>query len=81
MTRNEGTVDRIIRIVVGVVLLVAGILGWVTGALMWVFIVIGAIALITGVIGWCGVYALFGISTYKAAPKAEGPPQEPKPAQ
>ncbi len=63
MKRNEGTLDRIIRIILGVILLAVGIWCGVTGALMWVLIVIGAIALITGLIGWCGLYALCGCTT------------------
>lgn len=76
MKRNEGTLDRIIRVILGVILLAVGIWGcvWgcVTGALMWVLIVVGAIALVTGIIGWCCVYALCGWSTCKVAPEKPG---------
>lgn len=81
MKRNEGTLDRIIRIVLGVILLAVGIGGcvWgcVTGALLWVLIIVGAIALVTGLIGWCGLYALLGWSTCKvaAAPAAGEKPK------
>ena len=77
MKRNEGTLDRIIRVILGVILLAVGIwgcvcgcvCGCVTGALMWVLIVVGAIALVTGIIGWCCLYALCGWSTCKIAEK------------
>jgi len=77
MKRNEGTVDRIVRIVIGAVLLAVGIWGGVTGALMWVLVVLGIIGLVTGIIGWCCLYAVCGWSTYKAAapPPAEQKPQ------
>lgn len=63
---NEGTWDRIIRILAAVVL---GYVAWVTwpGTIALVSLVIGAIALVTGVVGWCALYALLGISTRQRA--------------
>lgn len=66
MKKNESTLDRIIRVVLGIVLLALYFTGTVTGTLGIVFIVVGAIALITGAIGFCGVYALLKISTAKS---------------
>jgi hypothetical protein len=59
---NEGTWDRVIRILAGVAL---GYAAWVTwpGTTSVVLIVIGAIALFTGIGGWCAGYAALGIST------------------
>ena len=61
---NEGTWDRVIRIVLAFAL---GYAAWVTwpAAISIVTLVIGAIALVTGLVGWCPAYALFGISTRK----------------
>jgi hypothetical protein len=61
---NEGTWDRVIRILVGAAL---GYAAWVTwpGTISIVSVVIGAIALVTGLAGWCPAYAKFGISTRK----------------
>jgi hypothetical protein len=60
---NEGTWDRLIRILVGVAL---GYAAWVTwAAISLVSLVIGAIALVTGLAGWCPAYAACGISTRK----------------
>jgi hypothetical protein len=59
---NEGTWDRLIRILVCVAL---GYAAWVTwpGTISIVSLVIGAIALVTGLAGWCQGYAACGIST------------------
>ena len=60
---NEGSADRIIRVIAGIVLLA---LGWgevVTGTLGGVFKVLGFIPLITGLVGWCPLYAITHIST------------------
>ena len=64
MKKNEGAVDRIIRVVLGILLLIwafAGLQG--TGA--WVAGIVGAILLVTGLIGYCALYSLFGIRTNK----------------
>lgn len=60
MTRNVGGIDRILRIVIGLVLLALAATGTV-GAWGW----IGVLPLATGLIGWCPPYAIFGINTCK----------------
>jgi hypothetical protein len=65
MKTNEGTTDRLIRLILGVVLI---IIGWpVLGNNIWGIIldVIGVILLITGITGFCTVYKILGISTLK----------------
>jgi len=60
--QNEGSTDRGIRIVIGIIALASGLF-WLTGIAQIVAIVIGAVALITGIVGFCGLYTIFGIST------------------
>jgi hypothetical protein len=62
---NEGSGDRGVRMLAGMVL-VAG--GWALSlnTLGVVLFVCGAIALATGIVGWCPAYSLFGVSTVKA---------------
>ena len=57
MKRNIGNADRIIRVVIGLVMIALGIYfnSW-WGA-------IGLIPLITAAIGWCPLYAPLGLST------------------
>jgi hypothetical protein len=66
MKTNESGLDRVIRVVLGIVLLALYFAGTVTGGLGIVFIVVGAIALLTGVVGFCPLYALLKIKTNKA---------------
>lgn len=66
MKMNESGVDRVIRVVLGIVLLALYFTGVVTGGLGIGFIVIGAIALLTGVVGFCPLYALIKIRTNKS---------------
>jgi hypothetical protein len=55
---NEGTLDRGIRVIVGLAVLSLAFVGPRTplGYL-------GAVPLLTGIIGFCPVYRLFGLST------------------
>jgi len=59
MKRNVGTIDRVIRIIIGS----GGLLFALTGVSNWGYL--GLLPLITGVIGWCPPYSLLGISTCK----------------
>ena len=62
--QNVGTIDRIARIVVGVVLLALVFVGPQTP---WGWI--GVIPLATALIGFCPAYKLFGLSTCPLSPK------------
>jgi hypothetical protein len=65
MKTNESNLDRIVRILFGIILLGLYLLGYVAGGLGIVFVILGAIALITGIVGFCPLYALFKFSTKK----------------
>ena len=59
MKKNVGTIDKIIRIVLGIGIIGVGIYyGSWWGAL-------GIIPLLTGIVGRCGFYSLSGIDTCK----------------
>ncbi|MBU2822499.1 DUF2892 domain-containing protein [Acidithiobacillus caldus] len=58
MQANEGTVDRAIRIVAGLVLLALVFVGPRTP---WGLI--GILPLVTGLVGFCPAYGLLGIRT------------------
>ena len=60
MKSNVGGMDRILRIVIGAVLVLLAVSGQV-GVWGW----IGLLPLATGLIGWCPPYSLLGISTCK----------------
>jgi len=58
MKSNEGTVDRALRVIAGLVLIGLAATGTV-GAWGW----IGIMPLLTGIIGFCPAYTLLGINT------------------
>jgi hypothetical protein len=60
-TKNVGTIDRVLRVVVGLALL-AGFFLNAEAAYRWLYL-IGIIPLATGLLGTCGLYSVFGINT------------------
>lgn len=57
LSTNEGHTDRVLRVIVGGIILALG----VTYGSWWGLI--GLIPLVTGLVGFCPLYALFGIDT------------------
>lgn len=60
MTRNEGTIDRSLRVIVGLVLIALAVTGTFSP---WGWI--GIVPLLTGLVGICPIYSLVGINTCK----------------
>ena len=71
MKQNESKLDRIIRVIVGLILVAVGIVLYFTlGSpsnliLLIVLVVLGAVSLFTAATGFCAIYALFKFSTNK----------------
>lgn len=60
MPRNEGALDRILRVVVGVAVLSLAFVGPKTP---WAYV--GLVPLITGLVGFCPLYQILGLRTCK----------------
>lgn len=58
---NEGTLDRALRVIAGLVLIALVFVGPQTN---WGWV--GVVPLATGLIGWCPLYTVFGIRTCPA---------------
>ncbi len=58
MNKNEGNIDRILRITAGVVLVGLAATGTVG---MWGWI--GIVPIATGAMGWCPLYSMLGLNT------------------
>lgn len=71
MTCNVGSLERTIRIVLGVTLIAVGYLAELPTAGAMVAYVVGAIALVTGAVGFCPAWKLFGINTCPTNPSAK----------
>ncbi|MGL4241195.1 MAG: YgaP family membrane protein [Beijerinckiaceae bacterium] len=63
MTTNVGTIDRILRVVLGIVL-IAFALGYIAPGTGWNWAGwIGVVPILTALAGNCPVYSLLGVST------------------
>lgn len=63
MKTNENALDRVVRAVLGIALLAAGLM--MAGPLKWVLLALAAVALITALTGFCLLYQILGINTNK----------------
>jgi len=60
MKQNVGSVDRIIRVIIGIVLL--SLLFFLDGSARWLGL-IGIVPLLTAFISFCPLYTILGINT------------------
>lgn len=58
MPRNEGSIDRALRVILGLVLISLVFVGPQT---LWGWV--GVVPLLTGLVGYCPLYSLVGINT------------------
>jgi len=63
MKLNEGTIDRALRVIVGLVLIGLAAAGTLVGIWVWIGGVIGVVLVLTGLVGFCPGYAIFGMNT------------------
>ncbi|MFN3871489.1 MAG: DUF2892 domain-containing protein [Ignavibacterium sp.] len=59
MTKNVGSIDKVVRIIIGAVLIIYAILSGNWWGL------VGIVPLLTAFVGYCPVYSLIKISTVK----------------
>jgi len=63
MKKNMGTVDKVIRILVAVVLVVLYFTHVITGVLAIILLAVAAIFVVTSFLSFCPLYWPFGLST------------------
>jgi hypothetical protein len=63
MKKNVGTIDRVIRILVALVLAGLYLANVVTGTLGIILLVVAVVFLLTSFIGFCPLYLPFGINS------------------
>ena len=62
MKVNVGGIDKVLRIVAGIVLLALTFVLKSEGGL-WLWGLIGIVPLATGLMGWCPAYSILGMNT------------------
>jgi hypothetical protein len=65
MKKNMGTIDKVIRILVALVLVVLYFTNVISGTLAIILLVLSVVFILTSVLGFCPLYLLFGLSTKK----------------
>lgn len=70
MKKNMGTIDRIIRTLLAVVVVILYLNGSITGVAAIILGIFALIFLITSAIGYCPLYVPFHISTIGKAKKS-----------
>ena len=65
MKKNMGSIDRIIRVTVAVIVAILYFTKIITGMMGIVLIIIAAVFVITSFISFCPLYWPFGLSTNK----------------
>lgn len=63
MEKNAGTVDRVVRVVIGIILLYAVATGMVQGIIMYVAALLGLMMLVTAAFAYCPLYPVLKINT------------------
>jgi hypothetical protein len=69
MKKNMGTIDKVIRVLVAVVVLILYFTHVITGTLAVVLLVLAAVFVATSFIGFCPLYVPFGFNTLKKTQK------------
>ena len=65
MEKNEGMIDRVVRVILGIALVLGGVYVSMSMAnwLGWIAVLIGLVLLVTGTVGVCPLYRILGIKT------------------
>ncbi|RMG26120.1 MAG: DUF2892 domain-containing protein [Bacteroidetes bacterium] len=71
MKKNMGTLDRVIRVVIALIVGVLYFTGTISGTAAIVLGAISVIFVLTSLVGFCPLYALVGIKTCKVANTTE----------
>lgn len=65
MKKNMGSIDKIVRVFIAIVILVLYLTDVITGTLGIVLLILAGVFVLTSLVSFCPLYAPFGISTCK----------------
>ncbi len=69
MKQNMGTIDRVIRVILAILVLVLYLTGNISGTAAIILGIFAVIFVLTSVVGFCPLYVLLKISTKKSSKK------------
>jgi hypothetical protein len=65
MKKNMGTIDKVIRILVAVVVVALYLTNVISGTLAIILLILSGVFILTSLLSFCPLYLPFGISTRK----------------
>ena len=65
MTKNMGSADKLVRVLIAAVIGILYYMDKITGTLAYVLMAVAIILLITSLVNFCPLYKLLGINTCK----------------
>jgi hypothetical protein len=69
MKQNMGTIDRIIRVILAILVLALYLAGSISGTAAIILGIFAVIFFLTSLVGFCPLYVLINISTKKSSKK------------
>ncbi len=65
MKKNMGTIDKVIRVLVAVIILVLYFTHVISGTLAVILLILAGVFVVTSLLGFCPFYLPFGLNTKK----------------
>ena len=65
MKKNMGTIDKVIRILIAVVIAILWLANVISGTLAIVLLIIAGIFILTSFVSFCPIYRILGLSSRK----------------
>jgi hypothetical protein len=65
MKKNMGTIDKVIRVLIAVIIGVLYFAGIISGTLAIILLILAGIFILTSIVSFCPLYLPFGINTDK----------------
>jgi hypothetical protein len=65
MKKNMGTIDKVIRVLIAVIIALLYFMHIISGTLAIILLIVAGIFIVTSLISLCPLYLPFGISTLK----------------
>jgi hypothetical protein len=66
MKKNMGTVDKVIRILVAMVVVILYFTNVISGTLAIILLLLSGVFILTSFISFCPLYTIFGLNTRKS---------------
>jgi hypothetical protein len=63
MKKNMGTIDKAVRIIIAIVIVILAVTNVITGILAFILLILSGIFVLTSIFGICPLYLIAGVDT------------------